>query len=470
MFLANNKKRRKKCDEEKPICQRCRDDQFKCDGYASVPPRKKKPAAQRHTSSKDQTLNPKSTSIEKSMRQITQYYLVSGTLINLDPGAQGPGGSFFHHFRSVTVVDLIRVVNPGDFWFRRVLPMCHDDPVVRQVVVALGAAHRCYLGNLSKPSAGDANAPLTHSEGVAVSLYNEAIAKLTGIGVESYRSGDRELKFLICCLLFVCLEYMLGRFDEAVRHIKAGCQLFQASGLSTAPDDVRKLFQETGTVFLHLIVDATIPPHVYDIPNMLTHAKPLKEIDDASQPFSSLAEARDASWDLDVRMAYSSHGPDNEHKKSFEGLEKPGLQNCNEGWKELSILFAIWRSKLNLLISSLGNVNALPIDLQREVLVLRAQLYMWETILYPDDGLEDEGLRDLCHDHIDLIEKIYRIEASWMGRPVFTLDSDTIPAMFHAATYCKNPVFTERVVGLLRQYRRREGMWDSWKVADMLSM
>jgi hypothetical protein len=95
---------------------------------------------------------------------------------------------------------------------------------------------------------------------------------------------------------------------------------------------------------------------------------------------------------------------------------------------------------------------------------------MWDIILYAEDSPENEELQRLCNSYIDVIEQAYRIEASWMARPVFTLDSDTIPAMFHTATFFKNPVLTQRVIALLRRYKRREGLWDSWKVADMLSM
>lgn len=343
--------------------------------------------------------------------------------------------------------------------------MCHEDPVIQQVVVALGAAHRYYLDDRSRPGFQDQSTSLSQTEAVAVSLYNTAITKLTSLDLASSSSGDRELKYLICCLLFVCLEYMLGRFDEAVRHIKAGCQLFQAADLLSAPEDIRTLFQETGTVFLRLVVDATIPPQDYELPNLTTHAKPLQEIKDASQPFANLAEARDAIWDLDVRMAYSCEG---DYDDSTNAYGKPQTGNCGE-LKELSGLFDVWRSKFDLAVSGLGDVNALPIDVQREVLVLTAQRHMWDTLFYPDDNVADEVMIELCHSHINLIEQAYLMEASSMGRPVFTLDSDTIPALFHAATFCQDPAITRRIMSLLRQYRRREGLWDSWKVADMLS-
>jgi hypothetical protein len=392
--------------------------------------------------------------------------------MNLDPDPEAgrPGGSFFHHFHSITIVDFIRVADPKDFWFRRVLPMCHDDPVVRQVIVALGAAHRFYLENLSSPGQGDANASLTHFESVAVSLYNEAIRKLITHKVKSSSSGDSELKFLICCLLFVCLEYMLGRFDEAVRHIQAGCRLLKASELSNAPKNIRQLFQETGTVFLRFTVDATTPPLEYDIPNMMPHAMPLMEIDDGTQPFSNLADAKNALWDLNVRLAYISPGPDEYFKEHFPGLEVPDCGSSPEDWAGLVASFSIWRSKFNLLVSSFGSFSVLPIDVQREVLVLTAQRYMWDIILYAEDNPENEELRRLCNSHIDVIEQTYRIEAAWMGRPVFMLDSDTIPALLLTATYFKDPVLTQRVIDLLRRYKRREGLWDSWKVADMISM
>ncbi|KAL1607896.1 hypothetical protein SLS60_002834 [Paraconiothyrium brasiliense] len=392
--------------------------------------------------------------------------------VHLDLDTDGPDGIFLNHFRSITIIDFIRVANPKDFWFRRVLPMCHEDPVIRNVVVALGAAHRSYLDKLSQPHPQDANAPMTYFERVAVSLYNEAIRKVVNLDVKTSKSGDSEARFLICCLLFVCLEYMLGRFDEAVRHIKAGCQLLAASDLSTAPKDVRHLIQETATVLVRLNVDASIPPQQYDIPNMTPHAKPLMELDGPSKPFTNLAEAKDAIWDLDVKMAYSSHGQDDDSRQPMDMLGCPDYidDGCDdEEWQELSASFEIWKAKFGLLISSLGNFNSLPMEVQREILVLTAQRYMWDIILYPIDNPKDEGLRRLCDGHIEVIEQTYRIEASTLARPVFTLDSDTIPAMFHAANYSKDPVLTQRVVGLLRKYRRREGLWDSWEVADMLS-
>jgi hypothetical protein len=434
-----------------------------------VQAKKKTPAVRRDAPPKDRT------SLALSRRTNLQqklYDLMTGTEIHLDsdPDAAGPEGDFFHHFRSITIVDLTRVANPKDFWFRRVLPMCHDDPVVRQVVVALGAAHRCYLDKLSSPDPGNANAPLTHFESIAVTLYNEAIRKLITHDAETSSSGDSELTFLICCLLFVCLDCMLGRFDEAVRHMQAGCRLLEASDPSTAPKDIRQLYQETGTVFLRFTVDATTPLQEYDIPDMMPHAKPLLEMDDGTQPFLNLADAREAVWDLAVRLTHISPGPDEYLKEHLPGLEVPDCGSNPEAWAELVASFGIWRSKFSLLVSSLGSFSAIPFHIQREVLVLIAQRYMWDIILYAEDSPENEELQRLCNSYIDVIEQAYRIEASWMARPVFTLDSDTIPAMFHTATFFKNPVLTQRVIALLRRYKRREGLWDSWKVADMLSM
>lgn len=392
--------------------------------------------------------------------------------IHFDLDNAGASGMFLHHFRSVTVLDFVRIANPNDFWFRRVLPICYEDPVIKNIIAALGAAHRYYLEKPSKSPSEEDRSSMNHFERVAVSLYNEAITGLVTLDAQTSANGVSETRYLICCLLFVCLENMLGRFDEAVRHIKAGCELLKGSDISTASSDVRQLLQETATVLLRMNVDASIPPNEYDIPNVTSYANPLRELEDETQPFLSLAEARDAMWDLDVRMAYSCEGPDCDDNWSCAEQEWYGHDHPeydSEAWDELSSYYRIWRAKLDLLIPSLGNFDDLPKDVQREILVLTASRCMWESVTHPTEDPKDEGFQRICTAHIDTIEQIYRLEASWLGRPVFTLDSQTIPSMFYTAMVSKDPVLIQRVIDLLRTYRRREGLWDSWKVADMIS-
>jgi hypothetical protein len=437
----------------------------KCDGYAPVPAEKKKSPLQKATSAraKKKTTQATPEMAQCVAKQPQQRFQITGNMFNLDIDGSVYDRMFFHHFRAITMVDFVRLANPKDFWSQRVLPMCHDEPAVRNAVIALGAAHYVYLQKLSNPYPEAKDTSMTHFECVATQYYNNAIGQLVKLNDGGNSTlWDAQLKVLTCCLLFVCLENILGRFDEGVRHMQAGARLLETSDLSVAPQNFQQLMQEIATVLLHFCVDVSYIDDNFNVPNMMPYAAPLVELKDELQPFSNLTEAKDAMWDLDVRMTFTERG----ECYAYE----PPTQDCcmPDNMVELMEPFERWKTKFNLLVASQIDCTDVSIDIQRETLVLMLRRGMWDILLLPQNDSEKEALRKLYHELVDTAELLYSIEASWLGRPMFTLDSDSIPALYFVGLSCEDPILIQRILSLLRDSRRREGPWDSWIVADKL--
>ncbi|KAJ6201169.1 hypothetical protein J3E72DRAFT_302819 [Bipolaris maydis] len=195
---------------------------------------------------------------------------------------------------------------------------------------------------------------------------------------------------------------------------------------------------------------------------MLPYVAPLVELDDRVQPFASLAEAKDAMWDLDVRMTYIEC-PDHE-----SGVVPDKDHYIPDNMNELIEPFERWKTKFNLLVASQIDNTDVPIEIQRETLTLMLRRAVWEVIMPINSDNEAEELARLQRELVDMAELLYSIESSWLDRPIFTLDSDTIPALYFVGLSCEDPALAQRILALLRGSRRREGPWDSWKVADKL--
>ncbi|KAJ5030948.1 hypothetical protein J3E71DRAFT_389644 [Bipolaris maydis] len=464
LFFAS-RIRRKKCDEEKPACRRCRDSQVKCDGYAPIPAQKKRSPLQKAVSAKakKRTIQATPEMVQTVVKHSQPRFSIPGNKLNLEIDGSVYDRMFFHHFRSITMIDFVRLVNPKDFWSQRVLPMCHDEPAVRNAVIALGAAHYVYLQKLSKPYPREADTSMTYFECVATQYYNNAIGQLVTLNdANNSTLWDSQLRILTCCLLFICLENIFGRSDEGLRHMQAGARLLETFDLSTAPPNFQQLIQEIATVLLHFCVDVSYLDDDFDVPNMLPYVAPLVELDDRVQPFASLAEAKDAMWDLDVRMTYIEC-PDHE-----SGVVPDKDHYIPDNMNELIEPFERWKTKFNLLVASQIDNTDVPIEIQRETLTLMLRRAVWEVIMPINSDNEAEELARLQRELVDMAELLYSIESSWLDRPIFTLDSDTIPALYFVGLSCEDPALAQRILALLRGSRRREGPWDSWKVADKL--
>jgi len=123
------RKRRVKCDEAKPSCNRCRTANFVCEGYA--PPRQAPnapPPPLVSTSPKQDT--PEGSSISELSWRHTNWRQEQLPL--------------YHHFVTTTVVRLFRKDHIS-FWRDQVAQMSYGLDIVYEALLAIGAMHRSSL-------------------------------------------------------------------------------------------------------------------------------------------------------------------------------------------------------------------------------------------------------------------------------------------------------------------------------------
>ncbi|KAL2208050.1 hypothetical protein CC79DRAFT_1333857 [Sarocladium strictum] len=507
--------RRKKCDEEKPVCKRCVAAGVKCDGYAPVPTKssgagalkKSKPSTQpanqhevirstlmplgQHDSTSSGSSRDSSTSpqplldYQARMPSPSGIYLLDTTtdpiLLASDPSSR----VFFHHFRTHVLTDLIRLVDANDFWVAEVLPLCYTEPAVLHAITALGAAHTSFLSQ-QKTSNHISNSVLPASvlhnhqsnhEQAAAQHYNYAIRQILD-NLESRGTQDVERlgKLLICCIIFYCLECLQGRPEEAVKHLRSGAGLLGSIALSEyqliGPGfyDMNALpstLRSAARALDRLGTDASFLKGETVIPSIAPFSEPAASVVDSHVPFGTFSEAKDAMWDLDMRM----------HRLDMEDCpDSCGSEDCDEEgecpslavmledprWRSLLRDFRSWSSRFGQAFGRCIFPGEPPSPALRERLLLTVRQRLWDIFF-----VKDESHLPLIYEAtLCTVEHIYEIEDAMNHQPVFTLDSDTIPLLALIGT--ESEMLAPKVVRLLRQYPRRECLWDSLVVASQI--
>ncbi|KAI4860147.1 hypothetical protein F4820DRAFT_437772 [Hypoxylon rubiginosum] len=174
------KVRKVKCDEGKPQCQRCVGTGRRCDGYA--------PATSSSNLSLHRPRHLFSNVDDVGEKRALQFFCqVAG------PFLSGPMDPYF--------------------WTHLVMQFSTFEPAVRHTVVAISSLYEQM--HSSSPGSGKVRA----DDRLALRHYNSAIRHL--------KLMRNEPLVLLVCVLFVCIEFLLGNREAAIQHCKHGVTLLQ---------------------------------------------------------------------------------------------------------------------------------------------------------------------------------------------------------------------------------------------------
>lgn len=173
------RRRRIKCDEGRPICDRCRAANFHCEGF-EVPRR----TSSRQASSSRRSASPPGTRVsELPWRQANWRQ------------EQLP---IYHHFVTSTVVRLFRVDHVS-FWRDRVAQMSFGVDAVYEALLAVAAAHRASLLSCSNNNVQE----VTRCKVLGLSAYGRALRLLaSNISLETTTDPLAVLIVLLLCTYF----------------------------------------------------------------------------------------------------------------------------------------------------------------------------------------------------------------------------------------------------------------------------
>ncbi|KAI9641246.1 hypothetical protein NHQ30_010046 [Ciborinia camelliae] len=218
---ATCKRRRIKCDERKPECNRCLVFGSPCEGYGvriSINRRKPdpKPLLPRTGNVSPLSLSPQSSYSSQSSP-------LSSPSIRL-PFRDESEERYFRTYLTKTSISVTwsrsRVFS-SSLWDRIIMQAAHDESYVREMLVAIGSFTESKDVQL-RGFADEAG----QMRIFAIKRYGLALRSMS-VGLSKLETGEGTRKALIGCLLVCCFEWLLGNSITALRHAASGIRILR---------------------------------------------------------------------------------------------------------------------------------------------------------------------------------------------------------------------------------------------------
>ncbi|KAM0285106.1 hypothetical protein ACHAO9_008937 [Fusarium lateritium] len=405
---------------------------MKCDGYTTPKPRKYR-----------QKWQPKAT--------ITTFGV--GPLcssIHDVPSLTSQERLYFNHFFQFTSTQLSLSAESTNFWLQYALPMGYQFKSIRYSMVAVGVSHRLFMAQ----SLDHSN--LNELKSLATQQYNKAIASIIP-NMAASSAQDLHI-IMICCLLFVSFEGLTGRYDELLRHLSAGIELFHLPLLISNTKE-RAMTRKLAEMFCRLGVESSnfmkTDPSISGITQWYRNNTKLNSQMPIS--FKTLDEASLALRELDVfyeMKPWYDEGSDDEDKTHDVAEGSKNLQDGLDEWTErFDAFYKLSREELS------GKEE------QKYHNLCVRQKY-WQMAI--DAYASEEAAAD--YKTFEPFLAAAREAAApliALGQPTFSLDGDLISGLAFVAS---TTIDTQTKVGALDQLwrlNRREGLLDSRDIVEM---
>ncbi|CAK1358774.1 unnamed protein product [Cercospora beticola] len=303
----------------------------------------------------------------------------------------------------------------------------------------------------------------TSHEHMALATYNKSITQLAKLSVSA---NDNTEVILLACILYICVEFLRGNEEEAVRHFNGGmaiiANLIAGKDSSSATDRTIDRIRSTGilTFFNRLEMLAAL----FDNDSPWPYTVTLQE--SIPSECGSIGEARDSLvhlMNLSLRFIRSV------------GLAKydPSFANTyHAAFDEQRILLRylqLWRSRFSayqarhasgLSLTDLYTCNVL--EIQRLV----AKVWI-KTTMIPFECAHDEHIPafetiiTLAEQLSTLVDGTKSQQERARYKNTFLLDTEIVGPLHWVSTKCRDPTLRRRAIAVLRGTDRREGKWDS---------
>lgn len=428
-----NRQRHLKCDETKPACARCLADQWACE-YLAPKARKRKAA---------QALYPSGT------KSLSIYRPCDG--VSDDAHER----HCFYVFRDTGARDSTSYFEP-DAWQRLVLRCSHSEPALLHSACALGSLLQAHI---QRSTQGDSN-PLTIDPGeprarFGLHQYNKAV-KLLARGLSVGETSENAA--LLCCLLFVWIEFLQQDLDAALRHLQSGLKIIECMEKAKRLEEVDACVHR---VFLRLQDQATF------------HGSPTSEFNNVTIDLSQNSDTPMPSHFVDVAEART-------HLSKISGTANRSMRAHKQSTasaKTVDITVSSHNvavhNTVNTVVHKLGQwqhafENSLLLDCRKPTstelaarCLLRMQ-YLCANILSKAFFSASEMQYDNYtpeFTRIVSLAKDFLQHARSLGFFGLSIDSGIIPPLGLVAFKCRQLSLRLEAIELLRQAPAHEGVW-----------
>jgi len=415
------RKRRIKCDEMKPTCQRCVAIGTPCGGYDTI-----RIAHAMATAGGDVRLT----------------WQKPSTMPAFSTSPEQEAFDYFHKECSRSLPGILQ----DSIWMYHVPQLARTEPAVWHAAVALA-----YIGRPSRSGTTEGNRDALQQYGKAMESLQPI---LTNLG------KDNEKIILTVCLLFVAIGLQLGDEEQAKAHLQGGLKIVQEQLESDVPADslTESLVDAFGRLDVQYAVTYWTRPKLNRGVNLTK--------DHAAADTLSFHLIGEANRILQLHMAairelrYISQSkllsPCGQSYDVFS--ENKTLQ-----LKQLQIL-PRWEAAMQGFASQLITVKD-----RQAVRLLQIHYFTCKTMLATCVG--GHGSETIFHEHTADFEKLVATAAIFVTTAdlakeggehhiaSFSLDMGFIPSLYWAAVRCREPSVRHKALSLLRRCEHREGTW-----------
>ncbi|TGO33552.1 hypothetical protein BHYA_0240g00110 [Botrytis hyacinthi] len=356
--------------------------------------------------------------------------------------------------------------------------------------------------NLSSPNTNCSAATAIKHERSVILHYNMAIRHLQPL-LSKATPEDAEAA-LACCILFICLENIRGRYAESLKHLESGVGLLVSllvpdtkrrsltSRKGRLPVALHQAISSTGqnkrnidhiavlfsrlSLETHLLTDSEVVPLITisratpDLGQLeLQSLKPIMTLDAARGELHSFEIAHDMFY----QQAYSNIKSRPSHGDMLPNQPPEYLLNlfsCDEkvAYQQIYQQFWQWSARFDQFILERASLPRSSKDLS-DASKIRLLQKTWTAMLdkepwtfsgqdFPAIGVLDEFLPE--------VESIIKLRGP-SSRPLITFGADIVPYITIAGYLTDDLGLLQRVISALKLLDTREGFWDSKDIAEI---
>lgn len=384
---------------------------------------------------------------------------------------------YFHRFREIGEEALgIRHVHSGLFWRQIVPQYCSEVPSVKHAYVAFAAAYMHFHVGGQRPDTGAAP---SEAERFVLQQYAAAMEQI-GRDCGNLPIRRRYGITMMCCVAFFCIEVMRGDLRQALVHLANGTRM-----MADLPEDVADILHNPakwsqGLDTSHMRVaymlklltrwEVSVGHLAADFQPLLTmQAYAARQHEQVAVRARSVEELQDVVdvFCQDVNaFAYMARGSgaegiywhDPAHRLQYWALKQRG-DRIGGLFAEHEVVHG-GRYARGSREHRATNVSLL----RHRVSALKLDLLPFDAAAVLSPAAEAERIQEL----VVIAEGIQASDGSSLADDVSDVDVGVVPTLHVAARHCRDPWTRERLLELIRQWPRRESLWDGPVMREVL--
>ncbi|OAG39753.1 hypothetical protein AYO21_06028 [Fonsecaea monophora] len=507
------KRRRVKCDETRPSCNRCVKAGKSCEGYAN---------------------DPSSGQGSEPVKFVVYTPRNPSPVLSEQPNLDWSERRAFSYYQDRTALELAGPFQP-DFWLATILPLAREHGSVRHALIALSSMHEHYSGVDHFSPARSVDFALNH--------YGKAMREL--MRFNHAQVGQNLDRALVLCALFSAFESLQGQYHEACNHAVSGIRILaeEQRNASASPNQPRLLpsddlarffvamgrqileiggpnflgpkpkFYRTGTTTAHMPYQFTSHEHA------LLHVESLlAELFEYVERAETLAYEGPVPDDVAQALLAEFHAIKPRFEEWQAAFERLSAVESNEYSRETpescssaassppsaqhsrtrSAAFLILRAYQALMVAFLARVESndeavfkdhgaqfwTALDAVEEFIQCTSTLVRpvdggvsprpppppsdWSTSTSTSTSTSISATNVAPASQSLSQLQLPQQPPPVITRPTFSLALGVVPTLFLIATRSRDLALRDKALSLLRSCNRREGLWDSHLAASVV--